>query len=212
VVPANQPTTFENIYRDGVRTQVLSGHAATLTPSHLPPEWEQARIVHLAPVAQEVSPAFIGCFPGALLAVTPQGWMRQWDSTGRVSFSRWADAPLVLGRLAAAVLSIEDVGGDEGVVEHLARDARLLVVTRGAAGSDLYQGGQRHHAPAPTVPERDPTGAGDIFAAAFFIRLEASGDPLEAARFATMLASASVTRAGPESIPTAAEIARALAS
>jgi len=211
VVPSDEPTTFENIYRGGVRAQILGGRAARLTPAQLPPAWRQARIVHLAPVAQEVSREFLAVFPGALVAATPQGWMRQWDAAGRVSFCTWADASPVLGQLAAVVLSIEDVGGDEALIEQLAQEARLLAVTRGVQGSDLYVGGRRHHIPAPTVPERDPTGAGDIYAAAFLYRLAVTGEPLEAACFATALASASVTREGLQSVPTPAEIARALA-
>ena len=59
---------------------------------------------------------------------------------------------------------------------------------------------------APTVKEVDPTGAGDVFAAAFFIRLYQTRDPWEAARFATQLASISVTRPGISGIPTPSEV------
>jgi sugar/nucleoside kinase (ribokinase family) len=56
------------------------------------------------------------------------------------------------------------------------------------------------------MEEVDPTGAGDIFAAAFFFRLHATRDPWEAARFATNLAALSVARVGLEGIPTAEEV------
>jgi sugar/nucleoside kinase (ribokinase family) len=56
------------------------------------------------------------------------------------------------------------------------------------------------------VEEVDATGAGDIFAAAFFIRLFNTRDPWEAARFATALAAYSVTRVGLNGIPTKNEI------
>jgi len=52
----------------------------------------------------------------------------------------------------------------------------------------------------------DATGAGDIFAAAFFVRLLATRDPWEATRFATLVASGSVTRIGLDGIPTPSEI------
>jgi sugar/nucleoside kinase (ribokinase family) len=52
----------------------------------------------------------------------------------------------------------------------------------------------------------DATGAGDIFAAAFFARLHQTRDPWEAARFATNLASHSVTRVGLSGIPTREEV------
>jgi sugar/nucleoside kinase (ribokinase family) len=58
----------------------------------------------------------------------------------------------------------------------------------------------------PQEQEVDPTGAGDIFAAAFFTRLYLTRDPWEAARFANQVAATSVTRRGLEGIPTAEEI------
>ncbi|MBI5292318.1 MAG: hypothetical protein HY872_10630, partial [Chloroflexi bacterium] len=42
---------------------------------------------------------------------------------------------------------------------------------------------------------------GDIFAAAFFVRLWQTADPWDAARFAVALASDSVTRVGIEGVP-----------
>jgi sugar/nucleoside kinase (ribokinase family) len=56
----------------------------------------------------------------------------------------------------------------------------------------------------------DPTGAGDLFAGAFFVRYRQSGNPWSAARFAISLASASVTRPGLAGLPTREEIAVAL--
>jgi sugar/nucleoside kinase (ribokinase family) len=60
----------------------------------------------------------------------------------------------------------------------------------------------------PTHPVEvvDATGAGDIFAASFLVRLRESGDPIAAARFASCLASQSITRRGLDSIPLPAEI------
>ena len=58
----------------------------------------------------------------------------------------------------------------------------------------------------PQVAEIDTVGSGDIFAAAFFVRLYTTRDPWEAARFATQLAAFSVTRQGMNSIPTIDEI------
>ena len=47
---------------------------------------------------------------------------------------------------------------------------------------------------------------GDIFAAAFFVRLYTTRDPWEAARFATQLSAISITRPGFSGIPTPQEI------
>jgi sugar/nucleoside kinase (ribokinase family) len=54
--------------------------------------------------------------------------------------------------------------------------------------------------------EFDPTGAGDIFAAAFFVRLYLTRDPWESARFANQIAATSVTRGGLDGVPTQEEV------
>jgi CRP-like cAMP-binding protein len=106
------------------------------------------------------------------------------------------------------VLSEEDVGGDEAVIERYASLARLLVVTRGRNGCTVYASGQARHFPAPPMEEIDPTGAGDIFAAAFFFCYRRRGSPWEAARFANCVAAHSVTRGGLDGTPHPDEVAR----
>jgi sugar/nucleoside kinase (ribokinase family) len=112
----------------------------------------------------------------------------------------------MLPKAAAVVLSIEDVGGDEEQIEAMANNCRVLAVTEGLAGARLYWNGDLRRFYAPHVDEVDATGAGDIFAAAFFWRLHVTRDPWAAAKFATHLASFSVQRRGLEGIPTQAEI------
>jgi sugar/nucleoside kinase (ribokinase family) len=118
----------------------------------------------------------------------------------------WPGALNALSKVNAAVLSIEDVDGDEEQIEAMANNCQVLAVTEGAAGSRLYWNGDLRHFRALHVREVDPTGAGDIFAAAFFWRLSTTHDPWAAARFATHLASFSVTRRGLAGIPTWEEI------
>lgn len=210
-LPAESATTFENIYTPAGRRQTLLGRAAPLSYDAIPAAWRSAPIVHLAPVAREVDPRLAGQFEGACVCVTPQGWLRTWDARGRVRYGAWRAAEPVLGAAAAVVLSVEDAGGDERAAAALASRAKVGVVTRGAGGSTLYLDGEPQRIPAPPVEEVDPTGAGDIFAAAFFAQFCQSRDPLLAARFATLLASASVARVGLASIPDAEAIRRARA-
>jgi sugar/nucleoside kinase (ribokinase family) len=58
------------------------------------------------------------------------------------------------------------------------------------------------------VHEVDPTGAGDIFAAAYLVALLKTQDPWLSAQFANCIAAHSVERSGWDSIATAAEIER----
>jgi sugar/nucleoside kinase (ribokinase family) len=132
--------------------------------------------------------------------------MRQWDSECRVSRAEWKNADFSMARASAVVISREDVNGDDELIEHMAHQTRVLVVTESAAGAVLYWNGDRRRFRAPHITEVDATGAGDVFAAAFFFRLLNTRDPWEATRFATQLASRSVKRVGLDGIATQREI------
>lgn len=204
--PSDHSTTFENIYTKTGRIQIVHTIAPRLDFHMIPEPWRQASIVHLGPVAQEVEPGLVRRFPSSLVGITPQGWMRAWDESGQVNASEWPEASFILQSAGTAVLSIEDVLNDENRIEEMASAAHILVVTEGAAGARVYWNGDvRRFRPPPEI-EIDATGAGDIFAAAFFIRLYYTRDPWESARFANQIAANSVTRRGLEGIPTPEEI------
>ncbi len=207
-VPTETTTTFKNVYTPAGREQFLYATAAPLRPDAVPQRWRQPDIIHLAPLAGECDYALADAFPGALVVATPQGWMRAWDHTGRVRVSDWPDADKLLPRLDAAVISLADVNGDQATLERMVRLTPVLVVTLGSEGCLVYIKGREQHVPVTPRDEVDPTGAGDIFAAAFFMRLRQSKDPVAAAHFANDIASWSVERAGWASTPTPKEISR----
>ncbi len=203
-------TTFENIYTKEGRKQILHHQAARINYADIPTAWQNTAIIHVAPIAQEVEEEIPASFSTSLLGITPQGWMRTWDSAGNIQACAWRSADTILPRAGAVVVSREDVGGDDELIEHMAQHTKILAVTEGSAGMVLYWNGDRRRFNAPQVDEVDATGAGDIFAASFFIRLNTTRDPWEAARFATLLASQSVTRKGLEGIPNSREIENSL--
>ncbi len=204
--PAEHSTTFENIYTDKGRIQIVHTVAPRLDYHIIPEPWRQAPIVHLGPVANEVEPGLVRHFPNSLVGITPQGWLRAWDEQGHVYASEWPEAAFTLQQSGAAVMSVEDVLNDERRIEEMASAARILVVTEGAAGARVYWNGDVRRFRPPEVEEVDATGAGDIFAAAFFIRLYLTRDPWESARFANQIAAISVTRRGLDGIPTFEEV------
>ena len=208
VVSLDSPhsTTYENIYTEQGRVQYLRAQASRIDFNRVPEAWRRASVIHLGAIANEMDSILPKDFSPALLGITPQGWMRQWDSDGRVSPRKWTNAESALANAGAVVLSREDVNGDDELIEHMAHQTSVLAVTEGAAGSVLYWHGDRRRFRAPEVKETDATGAGDIFAAAFFVRLFNTRDPWEAARFATLIAARSVTRVGLDGIPTSQEI------
>jgi hypothetical protein len=213
-IPSPHSTTFENIYTREGRKQLLHHQAASISIENVPDVWRKTPIIHLGPVAQELSAEWMGVLPNnfspTLLGVTPQGWLRTWDANGHVMPGKWQLAGNLLPRVGAVVISREDVLGDDELIESMAHNTRLLAVTEGSAGSVLYWNGDRRRFLTPELVELDATGAGDIFATAFFVRLYNTRDPWESARFATQLAARSVLRKGLDAVPTQIEIEECL--
>jgi len=205
-LPAEHSTTFENLTTPEGRIQTIFHVANNIDLNLIPEQWLSASIVHLGPIAQEVEPTLVRHLTNSLIGTTPQGWLRTWDEKGRVVPTEWPEASFVLSNVGAAVVSSEDLGFDESRIEEMAIASRVLAVTEGTDGVRLFWNGDVRRFRPPIVSEVDTTGAGDIFATAFFFRLYATRDPWEAARFATQLAAISVTREGLNGLPTQEEI------
>lgn len=205
-------TTFENIYRGHERKQYIRCVASPIRAQDIPPAWCGAPIVHLGPLAQEMAPEMIELFPSSsLVGVTPQGWMRCWSSDGLVGHCPWEKAEYVLSRADALIFSKEDVDFDAGAIHRYAHWAKVMVVTQNWLGCTVYVRGQRpRNFPAFRANQVDPTGAGDVFAAAYLIRYRETGDPYLAAHFANCVASFSVEGTGVSAIPTRTRVERRL--
>ncbi|TMB87400.1 MAG: ribokinase [Chloroflexi bacterium] len=213
VHPSPATTTFANQYHDGFRIQYLRDRAESLNIEDVPGSWRSAPVVLLGPVAQELPLEFVTLFPrrpGAIIAATPQGWLRRWDFDGRVWPTPWAAAEQALPLLDVLILSHDDLlpiaAGNraeaDDILSYWSLKIPLLVATDGRHGATLFQHGAAEHFPAYPSTEVDPTGAGDVFAAAFLCHLYRYGDPREAVNFANCVASFSVERVGVEGIPT----------
>ena len=204
IVPSVEATTFENIYTVQGRQQFLHGRAAPLMLSAVPGTWRDAPIVLLGPVAQEIDASIVGGFPNSLVAATPQGWLRQWDADGVVTPSSLANAGMLLPQLRALILSPEDIGAlADTVIGEWARIVPLIAVTCSRDGAYVWENGARSDVFAGyPAHEVDPTGAGDVFAAAFLCELHETGDAARAIDFANQVAACSVEAVGGEGIPT----------
>lgn len=202
-----QTTQFENIYTPQGRIQYVRPAAVPLTEAAFDDWLWRSKIIHLAPVCDEVSAGIaLAAPPQAFIGLTPQGWLRQWDRAGRVSPKAWTHAEALLARADAVVISIDDVAGDWKLLLRWASQARLFIVTQSAEGCTLFLEGRPRQIPPPQVVEVDPTGAGDIFAAAVFVALQRGHDPVQACAFANCIAAQSVTRPSLEGLPTLQEV------
>jgi sugar/nucleoside kinase (ribokinase family) len=202
-IPTPHSSTFENRYTPAGRQQWLHAEASALRLDAMPAEWRKAPLVHLGPVLHECDLTMLEAFPQARVVATPQGWMRVWprELPAQIGRVNWQPDPELLKRLSLVVLSVEDVGGDEAIAAGYARHCELVALTRGKEGATLFIRGVQHAIAARPSVERDPTGAGDVFAAALLVGLHETGDPIAAANFAAQIAGASVEGPGISAIP-----------
>ena len=200
-VPSPGTTIFENIYQNGERIQFLHQKASDLTPAHLPAHWRQAKTVLLGPICDEVSFDFLDAFEkNTIICACPQGWMRQWDDGRRVSpkpIENWD----VLAKADIISMSENDVACDWDLIEKIAGLANILLVTQGKNGATVFYENRREHFPSCPATEVDPTGAGDIFAAAFTLHFSKGKNVARAVAFAHSAASLSVEGKGMAGIP-----------
>ena len=221
VRPTAQTTTFINQYTQGFRTQYLQARADTLHTTDVPLAWLNAPIVLIGPLAQEIAPELVKLFPrrsSAIIAATPQGWLRRWDTDGRVWPTPWETAEQILPMLDVLILSHDDLlpfaNGNRQEADALLRDwsmrVPLLVATDGRHGATLFRRGVIQHFPGYAAQEIDPTGAGDVFAAAFLTDLHRHGSAEQAVNFANCVASFSIEQVGVQGIPTMEMVASRL--
>ncbi len=211
--PTAETTTFINQYIQGFRTQYLQARADTLETTEVPLSWRDAPIVLMGPVAQEIPSELVALFrrrPSAIIAATPQGWLRRWDADGRVWPTPWEAAEQILPLLDVLILSHDDLlpfanGNREeadAMLYEWSMHVPLLVATDGRHGATLFRHGVVQHFPAYAAREVDPTGAGDVFAAAFLVALYRHGNAEQAVNFANCVASFSIEQEGVQGIPT----------
>jgi len=136
------------------------------------------RWLHVAPLLRSDFPVetIAELTRGRRLLLDGQGLVRR-PQVGPLELDADFDRD-VLRHVTVLKLAVEeaDVVGDVDVPE--------LVVTFGSGGSLVRADGRETHVPAQPLP-RDPTGAGDAFAAAYVASRAAGEPPVAAARRAT---------------------------
>ncbi len=214
VVPALQTSTFENIYPPGAgRQQYIRGVAAKLRYDHIPDAWRDAPLVHFGPLTGEIDLAdMLPPFDASITLLTAQGLLRQWEDDGLVRFKRWYDRA-ALSALDWLVLSEEDIVLAPELEQEYAAAANNFVLTRAENGGTYYDHGTPSGYATPQVTVTQPTGAGDVFAAALLCGLHVlDGDVARSLQVAAQLGATSVTRDGWEGAPTPDEVQQALAA
>ncbi len=107
-------------------------------------------------------------------------------------------------------IKIEDRAGAERAAEALAaKGIRTVIITLGADGALVLEGGVFQHVAAPKVTAIDTTAAGDVFCGALAAALSEQAPIKAAAEFACAAAALSVTKMGAQpSAPSRIEVDR----
>ncbi|GAB4112558.1 MAG: PfkB family carbohydrate kinase [Candidatus Caldatribacteriota bacterium] len=198
---SNYTTTFCNTYKKGERSQIIKQVADPITVQQIPSSWRDAPIVHLCPVAKEVGEEIFSQFPNSLVCLTPQGLMRNWREDGRVFAQKWLPSKDLLSKIDIIIFSEEDIKPFPEVVDYYRSAVKIVILTCGKNGAILFFKNKEYYFPAVPVEEKDPTGAGDVFAASFTIKYFETKNCLAATRFANYIASFAVTEKGTQGIP-----------
>jgi sugar/nucleoside kinase (ribokinase family) len=158
-------------------------------------------ILHLAPVARETGARWRG--RARFVGLTPQGLVRMWSQLGSPIVPAALQRALLPERCDAIVISSDErdscaalLAGFGEAGDNRPSAGPLVAVTGAAAPTELYLPdgtSARVHVPAVAHP-RDDIGAGDVFAAAFFVALAEGSAPEPAASLAN--AAAAVRIAG----------------
>lgn len=171
------------------------------------PKAFNSEIVHIAPIANEISHNVILRLRQAskVLSLDPQGFVRSFDKRGNVGLERW-NAAEVLSRVdvfKSAAKEIEAMTGNRHMKEAIKQTAdygiKIVLVTRGLKGSTLFFESKFYDIPAyESKTVVDPTGAGDSFIGAFLAEYLRSKDALWCSCVGSAAASFVVEGIGPE--------------
>ena len=206
VIPAKRTTTLSTRGSGESRSQRVLAWAGPIVE---PIVALRTAILHIAPVARE---GRLDWSAGArFVGLTPQGLIRRWRPGGemsRVALERSQlparyDAAVFNERERAFCAPVLAAARDE--------DGPIVAVTAGPEPATVYLPGGAIARTAALASERltqprDDLGAGDVFAAAFFIALAEGRAPLQAAGFADAAAALRIAGIGPHAIGRRADV------
>jgi len=198
-------TRFILKYANDGRHLQLKSQAPSILPEDIPSIY-RANIVHIAPVANEISRTLVDKMRTLTntLSLDPQGFVREFDADGNVHLKRWHDQQ-VLEQIDVFKSSQSEIRMATGLDDlRLAMEkindygAKIVIVTRGMKGSKLLFEEQLYDVPAckPKIV-RDPTGAGDAFIGAFLGEFLVRKDPVWCTCVGSASASFVVEGVGP---------------
>jgi sugar/nucleoside kinase (ribokinase family) len=205
ILPAPATTTLETSWPGGRRAQRLLAWAGPIAG----PVEVNTQILQFAPVLRETPAAWRG--HAAFVGLTPQGLVRAWDrrdQSGAEIFPapvpadpRSLEALLPRG-CSAVVISEQEHAACAPLLDAAIALGATVAITAGPGATSVQSpGGESTRVQAPAVAEpRDDLGAGDVFAAAFFVALDEGLPPERAAAFGNAAAAIRIEGSGSDAI------------
>lgn len=157
----------------------------------------------LAPIAGETPPSVLSNIESDMIALDPQGFVRDIRPDGTILPKHWFDESLM--RRLTIYKSSEDelrlVTGNldtlNGLEKIIGLGAEVAIATKGGEGALLVVREGRYKVPVLAVGEAlDPTGAGDTFIGGFFSEYLDGEDPSWCASMGAAMASCVVETVG----------------
>ena len=225
LVHLDRSPVFENVETPAGRIQTCLEPGDPLSVAALPPKWRSAHAWLLGPVADELPDAWASVPPAdAIVAFGWQGILRELPRGGLV-MKRPPGPSALLRRSNIVGVSRYDVDAAtplERLWHLLAADSTLLVTEGHLGGMEIRLSGgepdsRRRYPAVPATAEVDPTGAGDVFLAAYLAAqihgpLAASGRHGNDLRLAAAAASLNVQGPGLSGVPVLAAVTRRVAA
>jgi 1D-myo-inositol 3-kinase len=207
VLPATHTTTLATAGIGAQRRQRVIAWAGAITEALV----LDTSILHLAAVARETPNRWSG--RADFVGLTPQGLVRVWGEDGEVRLTQ-LDPRALPQDIDALVLSDRerDWCGPLFATHGPSVVDGVIAVTAGSAPTEtrLPDGTVEDVPVAPRMAPQDDLGAGDVFAAAFFIALRKGCEPAEAAAYGHAAAAVRLAGVGAQAIGDRQAIAEVL--
>jgi sugar/nucleoside kinase (ribokinase family) len=204
VFPAAKTTALETHASNELRRQRVLAWAGPIAEDLV----LRTSILHLAPVARETPSRWQGRTD--FVGLTPQGLVRDWDDDSKQIALAPAQTPArEVARVCDAMVMSKDERASCATLIELANEAGAVVaITAGASPTTVLGPGRRsvQVVVPPLEDHADDVGAGDVFAAAFFVMLAQGRPPARAAAFANAAAAVRMAGAGAQAIGGSAAI------
>jgi 1D-myo-inositol 3-kinase len=196
ISPARQTTTLRTSGSGDAPSQRVLAWAGAIDEELV----TDTSILHLAPVARETPSRWEG--RADFVGLTPQGLVREWAGESREISLASAEARRIPESCEAVVVSEHERASCAGLISGATRAGAIVAVTAGASATTiLLPGEEALEVEVPPVEDpSDDVGAGDVFAAAFFVALAEGRVPGAAAAFANAAAAVRIGGTGAEAI------------